>query len=367
MNVGGPAWQVATLSRKLDPSLIEQRLLVGFVGPDEEDFLDLRARDVTARQVDGLGRSIRPWSDLRALITLVREIRRFRPDIVHTHTAKAGVLGRLAALSCRVPIIVHSFHGHVLHGYFTPRVTAVVRVVERTLARHTTRIVAVGEKVRDDLVEAGIGRLEQYVVIPPGVELARTPTRAAARLELGIEESAFVVAFVARLTQIKRPDRVLEVARRMSNRAEVAFLVAGGGELLASMRREASNLPNVTFLGWRSDVETVYAASDLVLLTSDNEGMPVSLLEAAYAGRPSVTTAVGSAGEVVVDGVTGFVTGTDVDELAAAVLRLLDDEALRGRMGTAAARRAVEQFHADRLVERTAALYAGLVEQRKCQ
>jgi glycosyltransferase involved in cell wall biosynthesis len=366
MNVGGPALQVVGLTRGLDPGRFESRLLTGYVGPGEADYLELRAPDVPVHRVVGLGRSPNVLGDVRALAAIGREIARFGPDIVHTHTAKAGALGRLAARWRRVPITVHTFHGHLLHGYFSPRTTKMVVHAERGLARMTTQLVAVGSRVRDDLVDASIGRADQYEVVAPGVALPPPPTRAEARSMLGLPAQGPVVAFVARLTNVKRPDRLVEVSRRVAvSHPEVTFAIAGEGELLDATRKQAADLgANVRFLGWRRDVETVYAAADLVLLTSDNEGMPVSLIEAATVGRPAVTTAVGSAGEVVDDGVTGFVVPASVDALAGAVVRLLDDQELTGRMGAAAAERANRLFSAARLVEQTEALYERLAARR---
>jgi glycosyltransferase involved in cell wall biosynthesis len=359
MNVGGPALQVTALAQHLDPGHFEQRLLVGSVGPDEADYLDLRAPDVEVVRIPGLGRAPKPMDDGRALAAIVAEIRRFRPHILHTHTAKAGVLGRTGAVIGRVPFRVHTFHGHLLHGYFSPRRTQAVVAVERTLARSTTRLVAVGQRVRDDLLAAGIGQPSQYVVVPPGLELPPAPARHDARLLLGIPPDAPVVAFVARLTRVKRPDRFVAVARLVAERVPGAvFLVAGEGQELDEMRREGAILGDrLRFVGWRSDVETVYAAADVTVLTSDNEGMPVSLIEAAAVGCPAVTTDVGSAREVVEDGVTGYVTAAEPDALATATVRLLTDASLRDRYGAAASFRARENFGRDRLVGDIARLY----------
>ena len=366
MNVGGPALQVTALSDGLDPARFEQRLLVGDVEPGEADYLSLRAPHVDAVRVPGLGRSPNPVGDLRGVLRIRRIIREFRPHIVHTHTAKAGVLGRTAAILGGVPTRVHTFHGHLLHGYFSPAVTKAVVATERAYARRTTRLVAVGEQVRDELLAARIGRPDQYVVVPPGVELPPAPRREVARSQLGLPERALVVAFVARLTHVKRPDRFAEVARRVATVGrDVHVLVAGEGELLPELRQELAVLgDDAHFLGWRSDVETIYAAADVVVLTSDNEGMPVSLIEAASVGCPAVTTRVGSAGEVVRDGETGFVVDTDPDALAAAVLRILDDKELRARLSCAAAKHAREHFSRDRLVSDTTALYEELVATR---
>jgi glycosyltransferase involved in cell wall biosynthesis len=363
MNVGGPALQVVGLIEGMDAEGFDHRVLAGRVEEGEADYLALRAPGAEVEYVEGLGRSIRLGDDVGALRHLVREMRAFRPDIVHTHTAKAGVLGRVAAQIARVPFTVHTFHGHLLQGYFSPSTTAAVRTVERALARGTTRLVAVGAQVRDELLDAGVGRADQYVVVPPGVALRAIPSEAEARALLGLPADGLVVGYLARLTTIKRPDRFVEVARELSAKHPgVTFAVAGDGPLLDEMRQLASDLADCfRFLGFRSDVETVYAASDLVMLTSDNEGMPVSLIEASLAGRPGVTTDVGSAGEVVIDGVTGFVTPPRVADLAAAASKLLEDPGLRARMADAARRHAEEHFGRARLVSDTEELYRSLV------
>lgn len=362
MNVGGPALQVVGLTEGLHLPRFESRLLIGSVGPGEADYLDLRAPHIEAVRIPGLGRSPDPWGDATALRTVIREIRRFRPHIVHTHTAKAGVLGRVAARTCRVPLTVHTFHGHLLYGYFSGPTKRLVVETERALARATTRLVAVGRQVRDDLLGAGIGRPDQFVVVAPGVALPAAPSREAARGLLDVPVGARVVGFVARLTSVKQPGRFVDVALELArDDPDLVFLVAGEGPLLAQMRRHAASLGDrMRFLGWRPDVENVYAASDVVLLTSDNEGMPVSLIEAASVGTPAVSTDVGSAREVVVDGETGFVTTPVVGELAAAARRILGDPELRARMSAAATEHARRQFSAARLVDDTAGLYERL-------
>ncbi|MGQ0803891.1 MAG: glycosyltransferase [Actinomycetota bacterium] len=364
MNVGGPAVQASALATRLDPERFESRLLVGSVAPGEADYLELRGHAVPHERVAGLGRAPHLLDDARALRLITRHIRSFRPHIVHTHTAKAGVLGRLAAIRTRVPVTVHTFHGHLLRGYFSPARTRAVVEVERRLAKRTTRLAAVGARVRDDLLAAGIGRAKQYVVVPPGVDLPSASEPSAARHELGLRADASVIAFVGRLTGVKRPDRLLEVVGKLNREREVVTLVVGDGELRAEMEANARNVGgDVRFLGWRADIETVYSAADVVVLTSDNEGMPLSLIEAGLAGRASVTTRVGSAAEVVVDGETGYVTSSATDELAGAVRRLLDDDALRARFGGAAKARAQREFSAARLVRDTEALYEELAAE----
>jgi glycosyltransferase involved in cell wall biosynthesis len=365
MNVGGPALEV-TLTEGLNPQRFSTRLLVGSVGSGEADYLDLRAPHVSARRVFGLGRSPNPLGDARALAAITEEIRQLRPHILHTHTAKAGVLGRMAARITRVPATVHTYHGHLLRGYFSPAVTKGVVIVERAFARGTTRLVAVGEQVKEDLLAAGIGSPPQYVVVPPGVTLPAPPERSAARSLLELPGDVPIVAFVARLTAIKRPDRFIKVCERVVQRLpDTLFIVAGEGNLMDEVRHQAQPLGRqVRFLGWRADVESVYAAADVVMLTSDNEGMPVSLIEAAYVGTPVVATRVGSTPEVVVDGVTGFVTSADVEELATATMALLEDRETRGKMGRHAAERAQQEFSAQRLIGDTEELYEAIATEK---
>jgi glycosyltransferase involved in cell wall biosynthesis len=359
LNVGGPALQAAVLSRALDPDRFEQLVVAGALGPREGDYVALRAPDLQVSYLPGLGRAPHAVDDLRALAGLVQTIRRFRPHIVHTHTAKAGVLGRLAAHMCGVPATVHTFHGHLLNGYFSPLVGRGVVDVERIFARGTTRLVAVGDQVRRDLLAAGIGRPDQYTVVAPGVRLPPPPSKPVARHQLGLPTDRRVVAFVARLTAVKRPDRFAEMAAIVASRhPEALFVAVGDGELAEDLisRADRAGVP-FRLLGWRSQMEAVYAASDVVVLTSDNEGMPLSLIEAQAAGVPCVTTGVGSTPEVIADGETGFVTGPDPSELARAVDRLLGDEGLRSTMGRAAARRAGARFGPERLASDVARIY----------
>jgi glycosyltransferase involved in cell wall biosynthesis len=366
MNVGGPALLAVTLLRGLPAEVFEQRLYTGFVGLGEADYVDLRAPGSEVHRVPTLGRRIRLADDARALAALVAEMRRFRPHIVHTHTAKAGSLGRAAAILARAPARVHTFHGHLLRGYFPPRTARIVVAAERSLAKHTDRLIAVGAQVRDDLLGAGIGQPGQYAVVPPGTRLGPLPDRQAARRDLGLPAAGPVVAYVGRLTQVKRPDRLVAVARSVIDAIPAAqFVICGGGDLTAEVSSATKDLGgSIRLLGWRPDVETVYAAADLILLTSDNEGMPVSLIEAGLAGIPAVATNVGSVAEVVQDGSTGLLVRCDADELAGSVLRLLRDDALRERLGAAAAAWSRERFGPQRLVFDVGRLYETIAVER---
>ena len=366
MNVGGPAQILATLLERMDPQQFEQHLVVGDVGAGEEDWFELREPgrrdDPRIIRIPTFGRAIDPLRDLRTLRTLTSVLRELAPDIVNTHTAKAGLLGRLAARRAGVPHIVHTFHGHTLHGYFPAPISALFVRIERALATRTDRLVAVGARVRDELLAAGIGQDSDYRILPPGVPASEVVTASTARGALGLEldPSSPVVTFVGRLTDVKRPDRFVAMAELVAaQRPDTVFLIAGDGELRAGIET-AARTADVRFLGWRGDVVTLYAASDLVVVTSDNEGMPVTLIEASMAGRACITTDVGSAAEVVEDGVTGRVVATDAAALAEAVLELLADEGRRTTMGGAARERMVRRFSAAALIEQSVELYQDL-------
>jgi glycosyltransferase involved in cell wall biosynthesis len=363
MNVGGPAVIVANLVRGLDADEFDVVAVCGHVGEAEADFLALRDPNLPVTRVAHLGRSIRAAGDLRAFIALVRLMRRERPDVVHTHTAKAGVLGRLAAIVARVPVRVHTFHGHVLHGYFPGWATRLVVFVERILATRTTAIVAVGGRVRDELLAAKIGRSRQYHVVAPGAAMPNLPTRQAARADLQLGDDTPVVVFAGRLTRIKRPDRLVAAMRLvLAEMPDAVLVIAGGGELLDSTRESAADLgDHVVFLGWRDDLSPVYAAGDVAVLTSDNEGMPVTLIEASMADLPCVTTDAGSAGEVVLDGVTGLVVAQSAEAVAAGIVDLLRHPERRAEMGEAAMAHARTAFSVQKAVGAHAALYRRLV------
>lgn len=359
MNVGGPAAQITALHDGLDPARFQLKLLVGHAGHDEVEFLRLRGLDLPRTEIPTLSPAIGPH-DIPAFFEILRCVRQFKPQVVHTHTAKAGLLGRVAAIACNVPYLVHSYHGHLLTGYYSPRVTHAYSYLEARLARRTDVLISVGNRVRDELVAAGIGSPSQYVVVPPGLTLPKSRDRSVARASLGIGTDQPVVAFVGRLTGVKRIDRLLEVARAVSSQyRDCTFIVAGDGEMRGLLER--SGLPNIRLLGWVGDVASVLAASDMIILTSDNEGMPVSLIEAAALGIPAVATDVGSVREVVAHGVTGLVVSPSSDALTRAVLQLLDDPVRARLMGASAQRDVAVRFGPQRLVGDIAAVYEGLV------
>jgi glycosyltransferase involved in cell wall biosynthesis len=372
LNVGGPAQNTIHLTAGLAevyPSL----LVAGQVSEGEAEMSGpARERGVEVHAIPELGREIRPWDDLIAFFRLYTLFRRERPAVVHTHTAKAGTVGRLAAVAARVPVRVHTFHGHVFEGYFGPWATRAVILMERLLARVTTRIVAVSEKQAADLSQRfRISDRSRIRVIPLGLELERfRPDRIAGlapelREELGAGDEP-VISIVGRLVPIKNHSLFLDVAARLTERGRrCRFAVVGGGPEEERLRARAAELgiaDRVHFLGWRTDLERIYAGSDLVALTSRNEGTPVCLIEALAAGRPVIATEVGGVADVLEGGRLGVLVGADDAEgLTAAISDLLDDPERRSALGRLGAESARRRFGVARLIEDMTALYDEIV------
>jgi len=374
LSVGGSVLQAINTAAFLRDLGWDTVLLHGEPGPGEgsmQAIADQLAveRVVLPAMTRELGRH-----DARSLAECRRELVRLRPDVVHTHAAKAGAVGRVAARLARAPAVVHTFHGHVLRGYFGPRKERAFRLIERGLARACDRIVAVSDEVRDDLVELHVASAAKIDVIPVGFDMRRLSVpperhaelRGALRRELGLPDDALVVTFVGRVVPIKRADRFLAAALELRD-SGAQFVVVGDGEALADVRSSdaARTLGDrVLFTGYRADVAAIYHASDVVVLTSDSEGTPVSLIEAAACGVPVVGTDVGGVRSVVQDGVTGYVVPPDASLVAARIATLLDDGPLRARLGAAGRERVQARYAAERLAADHDRLYRELLAQR---
>lgn len=377
LNVGGPALHVSYLTRELDRIGYETTLVAGRIG-GSEGSMEYVARElgVEPLYVPELQREISLLGDAIAARRLLETIRRVRPDVLHTHTAKAGAVGRMAALmagTARPKVVVHTFHGHVLRGYFSPVKTEAFRQLERGLARVNDVLIAVSPEVRDDLVGLGVAPPEKIAVIRLGLDLdtrlaAPPDARVALRRELGIPQDAFLAAWLGRMTEIKRADQLLHAFAAARTEVEEAhLLVVGDGPLRHALEQLAHELglaSSCHFTGFRADVGSIYAASDAVVLTSANEGTPVTVIEAQAAGRPVVSTDVGGVRDIVDDGRSGFVVPPgDVGALADRLIRLAGDRALRERLGRAGTARARERYSVPRLVCDVDLLYRELLEQ----
>lgn len=367
MNIGGPAVQVSGLMRGFSATEFDHRLYTGFCASDEADYLETVATDVEAIRIEGFGRRVSLGGDIRAFARLVKEIQTFKPHVIHTHTAKAGFLGRIASIvSLQSSIRIHTFHGHLLNGYFGSVKRLLVVIAEKTLAYFTDQLLAVGDKVRQDLLRAGIGTQGKFGLMPPGLAIAVLPEKDCSLISLGLSAGKLQCAFIGRVTQIKRPDRFLDVVTEMKRRGvNLNFFIAGDGDLLDKCRaRIAKEQLPVKILGWQSDIEKVLSAADIVLLTSDNEGTPLSLIQAGMAGLPVITTNVGSVPEIVLDRVTGIITSSDVEDLADALEELVLNKALCTQLGSAAQKFTIANFGVQRLVNDHSELYKKLLSNQ---
>lgn len=371
LNIGGPARQELALTGEFARLGIEHVVVAGTSGPNEGDLgIEMGADHVI--RVPQLARPVRPWQDYVAYRKLKQVIAEQRPDVVHTHMSKAGLLGRMAASSRDVPVTAHTYSGHVLDDYFSPAISKTIEQIERRLARSTSLIFAVAETVRDEIVDHGIASAERVTLVHHGVDLEPYLDIGAGpgtlRVQLRLPDNAILVGFAGRLAKVKRIDRLIEVARRVcAANARVHFVVAGDGPERAVVE-EAVTTPELEermhMIGWVVDLADFYESIDLVVLTSSNEGMPISLIEAAAAGRPAVATRVGGVPEVIADGLTGFVVD-DAASAAEAVLRLAGDELLRRDMGAKARERVVEAFGVRRLAQDLQRYYQAALEVKR--
>ncbi len=373
-NVGGPAIHALILNERLDKQRYESWLASGQVDAHEEDFLKWFSSEPNRLVlIKDLRKNLSPIKDFQTILSLFFLIKRLRPDIVHTHLAKAGTLGRVAAWLARTPVIIHTYHGHVLKGYFPRGKEKFYTWVEKQLSRITTCLVTVSEKVRDELVAMGIGRAEQYQVIPLGLDLDRFLDceihKGSLRKELGFEIDQPVVGIVARLTAIKRHQDLLQAAEQVIQaHPKARFLIVGDGEERESLEFQTQQKKlqkHVQFLGWRQDLERIYADCDVVTLVSANEGLPVSLIEAMASARPVVATAVGGVPDLIDDNQTGVLVPAQKPEaLAVSLIALLNERQRAESLGQKARASAQSAYRAQRLVGDLEVLYDALLKER---
>ena len=348
MNVGGTARYIKILSRELPKFSYRAVLAIGNVQGQEIE--DDQLGDLQILRVPSFGRRIHPILDLKSYLELRKIVKLVNPDIIHTHTFKSGLLGRL--LFSGIPK-VHTFHGHLLEDpEFKGFKSRVITFIERFLAHKTKFLVTVGQKVSEELLVQKVGNRTQYINIPPGVEPLTIPSREDSYRSLGLPPpTSPVVGWMARVTTVKNPWLALEVARLMP---KTQFLMAGGGDLFNKVRNVAP--PNVKVLGWVNAADLI-SASDVILATSENEGIPIALIESQMAGKPVVTTDVGSVSEVVLDGVTGFLVKKSASDIVEKIGSLLDDSELLLDISQNATYHSLKNFSVAEMVKRHYELY----------
>ncbi len=375
LNVGGPAIHVLSLSEDLPPERFETLVIYGQVAPGEEEMIGYRGLDASRKFfIPELGRELHPIRDISTLIKLIRIIRRERPDIVHSHAAKAGAVGRAAAWLCRVPVIVHTYHGHVFKGYFSPLRTSFFVAIEKMLAHITTRIIAISPRQLEEISDILNVSRERFALVPLGFDLSRfsycrSQSGDEFRDAVTTDPAKKIVSIIGRITAIKNHRLFVDAAATVcEKRNDVLFVIVGDGEdreMISAYAKEQGLSDSIVFAGWWKDIEKVYAGTDITVLTSINEGTPVCLIESLASGVPVVSTDVGGVSDIVRNGETGFVVPPgDAQAIAASILTLLDNQPLCSMMGKVGMSDMQSRYSFTRLASDITHLYNTLSERK---
>jgi glycosyltransferase involved in cell wall biosynthesis len=377
---GGPGRQASLLHKNLVPDF-ETRLVAGSLCPGESEMTYLLDSNEHVLRVREMSRELSFWSDARAFWKIFKFLRAERPQVVHTHTAKAGALGRLAAWMAGVPVIVHTYHGHVFYGYFSPTKTKLYLLIERLLGLVSTRIIAISESQQTELsTKYGVVPEEKICLIPNGFDLKRFGTlkREDVRKGLGLRADDFVLIWAARVVPVKDVSLLAEVIRKESEaQSKAYFLVVGDGEDKSKLEQLVQGCSNFRLLGWQDNMENIWSAGDAALLTSRNEGTPSALIEAMATGLPFVSTNVGGVKDLAVspvrklpDGMglqaaNGFLTARTTKALSYGITCLIEHPETAAAMGAAGRSLAMEQFDGKRLLADLKLLYRDLIKEKR--
>ena len=331
MNIGGPAVLLVELINSLPSSEFEHLLITGRCEANEKDYLDVSPLNSDFEYLDGLGRSVSLTNDVFSFLKMIKVIRRYKPNIVHTHTSKAGVLGRVATkIAAPRAKIVHTYHGHLLYGYFGGFKRSVIIFLEKVLSRITDVLLAVSTPVMNDLKSVGIGNEAFWQIIHPGVPIPEDHKRV-----VGSKETISLI-WIGRFTEIKNPQLAIQAfadLKRITSQ-KVTLTMIGDGELFQECTAFTSQEElDIYFLGWQPEVLDYLQESDLLLMTSLNEGMPVVILEAAMMGIPCLSTEVGGISDFIAEGDTGFFSSAEPNKFAEKISKLIEDQDLRLQVG----------------------------------
>lgn len=384
-NLGGPTYNVTYLTRYMPPEF--ETLLAGGMKEESEassDFI-LEQNGIKPVIIEEMKRSINPMNDVAAYKHIKKLIQEFKPDIVHTHASKAGTLGRLAAFSCKVPITVHTFHGHVFHSYFGNIQTTVYKNIERYLAKRTTALVAISDKQKDELTEIHrIATAEKFHVVPLGFDLAKFWTdtetkRSSFRQEYMVGDDEVAIGIIGRLVPVKNHKMFLEAIKQVKDKttSKIKAFIVGDGELKQDLMNYCTEIDlsftsshklnpsaDVFFTSWIKEADIATSGLDVIALSSLNEGTPVSLIEAQAAGKPIVSTQTGGIENVVIPGTTALLSPVgDVKAFAENLLRISNDMALRRFLSEKGKDFVAGRFHYTALVMNMSELYHKLLQE----
>jgi glycosyltransferase involved in cell wall biosynthesis len=387
MVIGGPSYNVSYLTKYMAPDYATL-LLAGAKESDEIDSDELeRELGIKPIYIKNLKKSLlKPFDDIKAYFAIRKIIKEYKPTIVHTHAAKSGFIGRLVAIHCKVPIVLHTFHGHYLHSYFHPILTKTLLAIDKYLAKKSSGIIVISESQRKDLVdEAKVVDASKAFLIPNGIDLSKFQTnklekRSRWRTQYNIPDNAIVVGIVGRLVSIKNHAMFIDCIHEIllhNNNANIYFAIIGDGDLRFELQNqlkklnipfnyfpENTTLERVIFTSWQKEMDVVYAGLDIVCLTSNNEGTPITLIEAQAASKPIVSTNVGGVMDTVVENSSAFLTkSNDVKQFSANVLQLIGNENLRLDMGKNGQQFVDKMYSHNRLVNDMKLLYQSLLEE----
>jgi glycosyltransferase involved in cell wall biosynthesis len=372
LNVGGPTYNVANLSKYLSNDF-DTQVLAGFKEPDEasSEYL-LKDLNIPYQIVPNMHRAISPAKDYKAYQFILNEMNRLKPDILHTHAAKAGALGRFAAINAKQKpkAILHTYHGNVFDGYFSPMKTKIILGIERYLATRSDAIVSISETQKKDLVEKyRIAPADKIHVIPLGFDLTKFQTDQAVKRKLfrdsySISDDTVVISITGRLASVKNHSLFIEALSLIKNKTTLPFLVfvVGDGELMEKTQQLAKEKGlQIIFTSWRKDIDYINAGSDIVALSSINEGTPVSIIEAMAAEKAVLCTNVGGVADVVKHEQNGLLSSLDPQDFADQLFRLINNSSLRNSLSQNAAQHVSQQFSYHRLVNDMGKLYNQLL------
>jgi glycosyltransferase involved in cell wall biosynthesis len=361
MNVGGVASLLIGYMENLDKNKFEHVLITGNCEDNETDLLKQTNFEGKVIYLRNLKRSVGVFKDLITFIEMRKILKSLSPDIVHTHTAKAGLIGRLSSLSLRnKPLIIHTYHGHLLYGYFSALISFLIVTIERVLAWGTNLLIADSMQVKIDLLNYGVGKEKNWQVVSPGIRKLPNIESDVARNELGISKDANLICWIGRFTNVKNPMLAAQSFSTLKNKTNKKFtmIMVGDGELFTSVQEYISNNKlDIKLVGWKTNVSNFLAASDILLLTSKNEGFGMVIAEAGWYGKPTISTKVGGVTEFISNGETGVLVDSNEDDISDAISLLFEDRSLMNKIGANAKKQTNNLFTSEIFTKKHEEIY----------